>query len=110
MTKRVLAVVVASSLAGVAACITVNIYFPAPEVRAAAQDIVEETWGDVKGSKPDSAVSPGARWYGATHRFLAQLSQVMGPSTAYAEQADINVSTAAIRALKASMKRRSAKL
>src|SRR5262245_11964914 len=26
------------------ACITVNIYFPAPEVRRAAEQIVEETW------------------------------------------------------------------
>jgi hypothetical protein len=27
------------------ACVTVNIYFPAPEVREAAEKIVDETWG-----------------------------------------------------------------
>ncbi len=28
-----------------AACVTVNVYFPVQEVREAAEEIVDETWG-----------------------------------------------------------------
>ena len=53
-----------------AACITVNIYFPAPEVRRAAEEIVEETWGDAAATQPtpggaaggDAVVVARRRW------------------------------------------------
>jgi uncharacterized protein YdbL (DUF1318 family) len=81
------------------ACITVNIYFPAPEVRRAAEEIVEETWGGTStGSppRPDTAEENESSWF-----------EGLVASPAYAQEADINVSTAAIRALKESMKARS---
>jgi uncharacterized protein YdbL (DUF1318 family) len=82
------------------ACVTVNIYFPAPEVRRAAEEIVEETWGGPQGAAPTSTGGEGhSSWW----RHLA-------PGVAYAQEADINVSTAAIRALKDSMKARAAQL
>lgn len=82
----------------VAGCITVNIYFPAPEVRQAAAAIVEETWGDGTADAPTPA--PQSRWFD----FLA-------PAAAQAQEAaDINVSTAAIRALKDSIRTRSTQL
>jgi len=82
----------------VAGCITVNIYFPAPEVRLAAEAIVEETWGD--GAAKPPAATPQSSWLD----FLA-------PAPAFAQEAaDINVSTAAIRALKESMRARSGQL
>lgn len=65
---------------GVAACVTVNVYFPAPEVRAAAEEIVEETWGDGReagdadlsavGRRPSLSspglafLAPGVAWRG----------------------------------------------
>lgn len=90
-----LSVAVAAALT---ACITVNIYFPAPEVREAAEQIVEETWGS-GGATSDAAEPEGSSWLG-----------LFGPATAHAQDADINVSTAAIRALKESMKARSEEL
>ena len=84
-----------------AACITVNIYFPAPEVRRAAEEIVEETWGNAAAVQPtpgEAAGSPSS-WLDA-----------LAPARAEAQEADINVSTAAIRALKESMRQRAAQL
>jgi uncharacterized protein YdbL (DUF1318 family) len=77
-------------------CITVNIYFPAPEVRQAAEEIVEETWGPENPQPQGTKVSS---WWG-----------LLGPARAEAQEADINVSTAAIRALKESMRQRADQL
>jgi len=87
--------------ATLAACVTVNIYFPAPEVRKAAEEIVVETWGD------DSAdATPRRQNGGESSSWLGRL----GPATAHAADPDVNVSTAAIRALKASMSARAPEL
>lgn len=83
------------------ACITVNIYFPAPEVRRAAEEIVEETWGEQGGAQRGT---PGPQSSGVSWRDL------LGPARAHAQAVDINVSTAAIRALKESMKTRAEQL
>jgi uncharacterized protein YdbL (DUF1318 family) len=93
-----------------AACITVNIYFPAPQVRAAAEEIVEETWGDgashgAQGpadAAPDEAAPNGG----------GALLDIFAPASAWAaeDHANVDVSTAAIRALKEAMKGRAAEL
>jgi len=88
----------------VAGCITVNIYFPAPEMRRAAEQIVDETWGtgeDSNGASatPSTTDTPGTSW-------LAPLLV----NAAYAQDVDINVSTAAIRSVKEQMKTRAAQL
>jgi len=90
-----------ASAATLAACVTVNIYFPAPEVRRAAEEIVDQTWGDTAG-QPTPGSAPAARhslWRDA-----------LAPARAEAQQADINVSTAAIRALKDAMRQRAGEL
>lgn len=88
----------------VVSCVTINIYFPAEEIRGAADKIVNEVWGD---STPNGAedvepqpteTAPGSGFY-----------QLLCPASAYAAQ-DINVSTPAIRALKDSIKNRAAVL
>jgi len=86
-----------------AACITVNIYFPAPEVRAAAERIVEETWG-APGTTRDAVPAHPERG--------SRLGPLFGPRSAWAgeRKPDINVSTAAIRKLKEAMRARAAKL
>jgi uncharacterized protein YdbL (DUF1318 family) len=90
--------------AAVSACITVNIYFPAPEVRAAAEEIVEETWGSNAATEPNSSLpAPPIASQPSLFRNL-------GVRAAYAQNADINVSTAAIRTLKASIKKRASQL
>jgi uncharacterized protein YdbL (DUF1318 family) len=86
----------------VSACVTVNIYFPAAAVERAADQIVKETWGGP--AKPATpAPQPQSRGLFSRNR-LAALSFV---SEAFAQDADINVTNPAIRALKDSIKRRS---
>ncbi len=86
----------------IAACVTINIYFPAEELRGAADKIVEEVWGE-RNLPQDPATQPPAEDRGS---FLHWLS---GPTTAYAAQ-DINITTPEIRAVKETMKQRSERL
>jgi uncharacterized protein YdbL (DUF1318 family) len=94
--KSLLAVILLAS-----ACVTVNIYFPAAAVERAADQIVKETWGapeePAKKEQPQSSIMGPER--------LAGMFQVV--ATAYAQEADINVSNPAIRALKDTIKSRS---
>jgi uncharacterized protein YdbL (DUF1318 family) len=83
------------------ACVTVNIYFPAAAVERAADEIVKETWGDPaqpqKKEQPQSMVP----WSARTLAFFGFLGE------AFAQEADINVSNPAIRALKDAIRKRS---
>ena len=88
------------TFAGVlAACVTINVYFPASEVNAAAQQFVEDVFSgaptttDQPEPKPVPARDPGT-----------MLLDLLVPS-AYA-QADIAVQTPQIRAIQARMKAR----
>jgi uncharacterized protein YdbL (DUF1318 family) len=84
------------------ACVTVNIYFPAAAVERAADQIVKETWGG-PGEPGKTAPQPQSRYFDLSTA-IANLSFV---GAAHAQEADINVSNPAIRALKDSIKRRS---
>lgn len=86
----------------IAACVTINIYFPAEELRGAADKIVEEVWGE-RNLPQDPATQPPAGNRGSLLRWLS------GPTTAYAAQ-DINVTTPEIRAVKDTIKQRSERL
>ena len=104
MSKRFRNETAAFAIALLAAgCITVNIYFPAPEVRRAAEQIVEETWGSTAAgaATPEAQPAPEASW----------LSPFL-PRAAYAQEVDININitTAAIRAIKDQMTTRSGQL
>ena len=83
------------------ACVTVNIYFPAAAVERAADEIVKETWGgrteSVPKDQPRSQVPTAAR----------KIASISFIDEAFAQEADINVSNPAIRALKDSIKNRS---
>ena len=86
------------SLIVLAACVTVNIYFPAAEVQKAADKIVDDV------TEPDQKAPPKP---GNSSSLLEQLRIVsrlsIGPKNAYAE-VNVDVSTPAIRALKESMR------
>lgn len=83
-------------------CVTINIYFPAAAVEKAADEIVKEVWGEdgetqeKKNSEPQS--------------FLGQLirhaASALAIKEAYAQEPDINVTTPAIRTLKANIQAR----
>ena len=87
----------------VISCVTINIYFPAEELRGAADKIVNEVWGDPSQNGTEEAVPSSKKTPGSS--FFHFLS----PATAIAAQ-DINVTTPAIRAIKDSIKSRSAEL
>ena len=84
----------------IAACVTVNIYFPAAAVQKAADEIV----GDVRNIEKKDEQKPEEKQ--KINKLFQELKRLSwGPSVAYA-QIDIEVSTPAIRALKDSMKER----
>jgi uncharacterized protein YdbL (DUF1318 family) len=83
----------------IAACVTVNIYFPAAEVKKTADEIVDDVYGEQNDTSPNPGDSSSLR------RFLA----LIGPETAYAQKAT-TVSNAAIRGLKAQIAKRHKKL
>jgi uncharacterized protein YdbL (DUF1318 family) len=85
----------------VSACVTVNIYFPAAAVERAADQIVKETWGGPGETAPKGR--PQSRNPAISHSKIA-----FGfVDQAHAQEADINVSNPAIRALKDSIRNRS---
>lgn len=85
------------------ACVTVNIYFPAAAVERAAEQIVKETWGE-PGEQPKPKGQPQSKAWETLGTRIA-LSFV---GQAQAQEADINISNPAIRALKDAIKNRSA--
>jgi len=98
MLKRMLIIAVLL----ISACVTVNIYFPAAAVERAAEQIVKETWGGP--AAPAKIPAPQS-----SNRFApVRWASLILVSDAQAQEADINVSNPAIRALKDSIKERSA--
>jgi uncharacterized protein YdbL (DUF1318 family) len=86
----------------VIACVTVNIYFPAGEVQKAADEIVDEVRPGQKEGESTSRFQTRPRW-------STRLAPFFAPGLAFA-QVDINISTPAIRALRASLASRFASL
>jgi uncharacterized protein YdbL (DUF1318 family) len=84
------------------ACVTVNIYFPAAAVERAADQIVKETWGG-PAEPPNTPAQPQSN---NSKTSVPRLSLGL-IGAAHAQEADINVSNPAIRALKDSIKQRS---
>ncbi len=89
----------------IGSCVTINIYFPAAAVEKAAEEIVKEVYGEEeqekeKGEEPQGLLSDGIR----------SASLYFGPRAAYAQEADINITTPAIRALRQSLQQRMASI
>lgn len=89
------------SLMIIQACVTINVYFPAAAVGEAADTIVEEVWGEEEAAPEEPPIE------GEPQSLIDQLMRtvniVIGPADAFAAEADINVTTPAIRAIKASI-------
>lgn len=81
--------IVMAVLGLVAACVTVNIYFPAAEVNQAADKIVDDVYGAPEAQQEQEPTSS----------LPAMLAALFGPATAHAQDAT-TVSNAAIRGLK----------
>ncbi len=103
---RWISTAIATSCLALAACVTINVYFPAAAAEKAADRIIEDIWGPEQAEKPagneqTSLTSPAGGMLVAALRGV--LDFVVTPANA---QADIDISSPAIRALTASMKAR----
>ncbi len=83
-------------------CVTVNIYFPAAEVRKAADKIVDDIRSKGEDTKKEQAPAPAP---GPTSRLDIQGLFRLGPKQAMAAM-NIDISTPAIRGIRESMKSR----
>jgi uncharacterized protein YdbL (DUF1318 family) len=96
----------------VAACVTINVYFPAAAAEKAADKIIDDIWGG-EGQPPaktDDKRSALPRH--SSEVVLAAAHSILNllVPTAQAAQADLNVSTPAVRQLTQSMEERHARL
>ena len=105
MIRWIPATLAASCLA-LAACVTVNVYFPAAAAEKAADRIIEDVWGPDKEAKP-AGNEQSSIGQAAGSVLVAALDFVIPAAHA---QADIDISSPAIRALTASMKGRAGEL
>jgi uncharacterized protein YdbL (DUF1318 family) len=95
------------------ACVTINIYFPAAAAEEAARTIVRDVLGgdQVPGDTGPQEPPPQTRYDQPSAWLIAagQVLHVLVPA-AQAAQADININTPAIRAIRASMQKRQGQL
>lgn len=112
--KRVFSLKVIAAMLLLSACVTINVYFPAAAAEKAADKIIEGVWGDSAPSKSEKSdkqssiqAAPGL----AERVLLAAATNVLDlivpPARA---DADLNVSTPAVRQITSSMEARHAQL
>jgi uncharacterized protein YdbL (DUF1318 family) len=92
--KRLTRGLILLAIGAVVSCVTINIYFPAEEIRGVADRIVDEVYGEPAKPATKPAEQPGSS-------FL----RIFTPTVAYAAQ-NVDVSTPEIRAIRADMKTR----
>ena len=105
MTRWITTAIGTAALA-LAACVTINVYFPAAAAEKAADRIIDDVWGkDAKGSEQSALPADVGDVLLAAARGALEL---MIPAAN--AQADIDVSSPAIRTLTASMESRHGQL
>lgn len=92
----------------VSACVTINVYFPAAAAERAADLIIRDVWGEDAGGAP-AGTAPQSSITPAWRRTVATTLDWLVPA-AHAQNADINISTPGIAALKNAMAARHAQL
>jgi uncharacterized protein YdbL (DUF1318 family) len=104
--SRWITTLLATAALGLAACVTINVYFPEAAAEKAADRIIEDVWGQEGKGQEQSALphEPGAVLLAATRGVLDLLVP------AAEAQADMNISTPAVRKLTASMESRHGQL
>jgi uncharacterized protein YdbL (DUF1318 family) len=104
--KRWLPMSLVAGLVGLAACVTINVYFPAAAAEKAADLIIDDVWGTSSppAAKP-AAPAPGSGGAGAFH---AALDFLIEPANA--QDPNIDVSSPEITRIKAQMESRFAEL
>lgn len=107
--RRVLPLKIALASLLVAACVTINVYFPAAAADKAADQVINDITGGAKsnGTPPPTGFAPADRERPLLLVAFGSLLDVMVPA-AHAQDADaaLNVSSPAITRIKESMKAR----
>lgn len=95
------------------ACVTINVYFPAAAAEKAADRIIEDVWGQegtlIPDAVPADSVEPEAQRELSPGNLLHTLVKILVPA-AQAAEADLNVSTPAIKKLEKRMQKRFSQL
>lgn len=98
LAKSLRATAMLGSLLLLAACVTINVYFPAAEAQEAAKEFVDKVIGDeVDKARGDNPQSSRALRFDPLSFFIG---------TAHAQSADINIRTPAIQAIQTRMAER----
>ncbi len=92
----------------VAACVTINVYFPAAEVDSAAEKIVKDILQDESSNEPENGTDQSSLFNGNNIRRVAHAVNPLNwvISSAHAQQADITLSSPAINEITAKLKAR----
>jgi uncharacterized protein YdbL (DUF1318 family) len=93
-----------------AACVTINIYFPAAQAEEAAERIVDDILGKPQSESEQNREKKGAALQQPLFQFLANQTLDFLVPSAEAAQPDFNASSPAVRKLQASMKSRNSAL
>jgi len=97
-----------------AACVTINVYFPAAEAEEAADRIIEEVRGSSDEDTPTESGQSQSREEHRTPHLLAVMAErilMLVTTPAHAQgQVDFNASSPAVRKLEGSLKKRFASL
>lgn len=100
-TLKVALIVLALMITG--SCVTINVYFPAASAEKAAEKFVGEVLGEPQ--KDGSLFGPEDPRSGAVFRFAGEILDYFVPS-AQAQQAEIDINTPQINAIKERMAQR----
>lgn len=103
MTRWLPATLAAATL-GLAACVTINVYFPAAAAEKAADRIIDDVWGPQK-QAPKAVAPPAPTSRLDPQRLLVGLLDLLVPPAA-AQEPNIDVSSPEIAHLKAQMENR----
>lgn len=114
--KRILTAPLAASLMLLAACVTINVYFPAVAAEKAADRFIEDVWGPQATPMPEENQPQETSPPGATLEQEGAITMLAGRTldffvpVAHAQQPDFNISTPAIQAIKQRMEQRHSEL
>lgn len=100
-----------TTVLALAACVTINVYFPAAAAEKAADRIIDDVWGPQKSAPATTPQAPEplpTSRLDAARLLVAALDVVVPP--AHAQEPDIDVSSPEISHLKAQMENRFAEL
>ncbi len=106
VAKRLSLWVALWGIALISACVTINVYFPAAAAEKAADRIIEEVWGKEKDKEQSSQSGESPRVVQRQSLLLIRgLIEFLLPS-AQAQQADLDISSPSINAIKNRMQGR----